>query len=268
MWNESKATFKRNFISTKEAVPYTSILGNLLSGFYLVLFSFLIYKYMFSESLSENFKRFSGTEDYITFVVLGSALYILAVSLLMMVSRSLISELRQGSLEAIFLTPSSRFSYFFGTLLHGLIIVGIEFIGIILTGLFFGFDISNINMSLIIIALLVIIFSFFAQAIFLGAVMIWFRDTYITQNSLFIIMSLCSGVVFPVQYLPNVLQSLSQIFPLYHGLLLFRAGFNNESIVNLQNVLFTLIVLGVVYLSAGLYMLKKIEPLIIEKIGE
>ncbi|MFD1735400.1 ABC transporter permease [Bacillus salitolerans] len=263
------ATYKRNYRSMKQAVPISSILGNILSGLYMVIFSYLIFKFMFGGKLDESFYEYTQSYDYITYIILGNSVYVLAVSLLMIVSRSLVSELRQGSLEAILLTPSNRINYFLGCFLHGLFIVLIEFVGILLGGLFFGLDLSNINIFGLIIVLVLILFSFFSQAILLGAIMVWFRETYIIQNTLFVSMAFLSGVSFPIEYLPYPIQIISNILPLTHSLNAFRdVVIHGHSISSSISNLGSLLIIGFLYLSLGMLLLKKVENKIIELIGE
>ena len=48
------------------------------------------------------------------------------------------------------------------------------------------------------------------------------RDTYLTQNTLFVTMSLVCGITYPIQYLPDWVQNVAQIFPLTPAVTLFR----------------------------------------------
>ncbi|MBN3554062.1 ABC transporter permease [Fictibacillus nanhaiensis] len=264
-----QATFRRNYLVMRHSLPYTSIIGSLLSGFYMILFSYLIYKIMFNGKLDDSFIKYTGSSDYITFAVLGSTVYILSISVLLIVSRSLISELRQGTLETIFLSPASRQGYFLGCMLQGLMLVGIEFIGILVMGFFFGLDITNINPISASITLVLIIFSFYSQALVLGAIMVWFRDTYITQNTLITLMGLISGVSFPIEYLPDWLQYLSKIMPLTFGLVAFRETImlGGELVSSFESISY-LIMLTTCYFLIGKYLLIKVEKNILEKITE
>ncbi|MEI4621017.1 ABC transporter permease [Bacillus cereus] len=110
------------------------------------------------------------------------------------------------------------------------------------------------------------LFAIFAQALVLGAFMLYFRDTYLTQNTLFIFMSLVSGVFFPVGYLPSFLQPMSLFMPLSHGLSAFRlCVIEGGNVASIQMELMWLSGLGVAYFIAGVWTMKRMEKYVIEK---
>lgn len=267
MWRTFKSTFWRNYLTMRRAYPWSFFIGHILSGAYTVLFAYLMYNFVFSGQTDSRFAGYTGTGDYISYVVLGGTMYSLAVSMLMIVSRSLITELREGSLEALLLTPSSRKGYFLGTGLQGLMRVGIEFCAIILIGWIFGLNLKHLDGMATLVVLTLTVWSFFTQALVLGSVMLYFRDTYITQNTLFVVMSLVSGVAFPVQYLPGWLYPLSQIMPLNFGLQAFRRSvIEGGGLWASRNDLVALIVLSLIYLVIGAWALQVTEKGVVEKI--
>lgn len=267
MWRTFKSTFWRNYLTMRRAYPWSFFIGNILSGLYTILFAYLTYHFVFAGQTDSRFAGFAGTGDYISYVVLGGTVFSLAVSMLMIVSRSLITELREGSLEALLLTPSSRKGYFLGTGLQGLMRVGIEFSAIILIGWIFGLNLTHVNWVAALLVLTLTVISFFAQALVLGSVMLYFRDTYITQNSLFVVMSFVSGVTFPMQYLPGWLFPLSRIMPLTYGLQAFRRSvIEGEGLWTSRGDLASLIVLSLFYLVIGAWAIQLTEKGVLEKI--
>ena len=267
MWQTFRATFRRNYLTMHRAYPWSFFIGNILSAAYTVLFAYLTYNYVFLGQMETRFADFAGTGDYISYVVLGGTVYSLAVSMLMIVSRALITELREGSLEALLLTPSSRKGYFLGTGMQGLMRVGIEFSVMILIGWFLGLNLTHINGLAAFIVLSITIGSFFAQALLLGSVMLYFRDTYITQNTLFIVMAFVSGVTFPTQYLPGWLQPLSMMMPLNYGLQAFRRSvIEGSGLWASRSELASLIVLSLIYFAIGVWAIQVTEKRVVEKI--
>src|SRR5699024_8535569 len=149
-------------------------------------------------NVSGEFSEYAGGADYMTYIVLGSALNVLAVSTLMNVGRALITELWEGTLEVLFMSPAPRQYYFVGCLLEqttrALLGFGIVFVPGVLLGVnlkyFFSLD--------AIIVIFLAILSFFCMGITLSSLMLYTRNTYLTQNTLFITMSLVCGIVFPI----------------------------------------------------------------------
>lgn len=266
MLQTAKATFIRNMISMIRAYPWTFFISHILSGIYTVLFAYLSYTFVFEGALDSNFNKYTGTSDYLSYVILGGALYAFAVSTLMNVSRSLITEYREGTLEALLLTPSSRKGYFIGNVTQQISRTILEIVTIILFGLLFGLSLANINIGSALVIWLLAIFAFFCQALVLGSIMLYFRDTYITQNTLFVTMAFVSGVTFPTQYLPDWLQPLSWIMPLAPALEAFRNSvMDGHSLSYSYEQIIHILILSVCYLLLGSYGIRKSEKIIIEK---
>lgn len=267
MWLTFKATFRRNYLTMKRAYPWSFFIGHILSGYYTVLFAYLTYEFMFAGELDARFAAYAGTRDYLSYAVLGGTFYAFAVSTLMIVSRSLITELREGTLEALLLTPSPKKGYLLGGAFQGLMRTGIEFVAIILFGILFGLDLSRVDWVSSLVILSMVICSFFTQALVLGSVMLYFRDTYITQNTLFVIMAFVSGVTFPVQYLPDWLKPLSELMPLTFGLQAFRrSALGGEGFWASANDILSLAMLTTIYLVIGSWAIKKMEQRVLEKV--
>lgn len=259
------ATFKKNYRTIKRAYPWSFILERILIGFYTVLFSYFMYKYMFRGNVNNQFLEYTNNADYLSYMVIGAAVYTMAVSTLMNVGRSLMNELREGTLETILLAPATREGYLLGTFFEQFFRSCIEFITVIVIGMILGVDFSLVPLKGFLIVFCVSVFSFFLMGISLAALMLYLRDTYITQNTLFFIMSFISGVAFPIEYLPHGLQLLSHLSPLTSSLQLFRLLSLGDSLLLHIDYLLELIILGIIYGFLGWYFLPKIERILVEK---
>jgi ABC-2 type transport system permease protein len=266
MWLPFTATFQRNYLVMRRAFPWSFFLGHILSGFYIIIFAYLTYYYVFKGDLSGNFSSLAGTNDYLSYVILGGLLYSFSVSLLMIASRAIITELREGTLEALLLTPSSRKGYFLGYVAQGLTRVGTEFAVIVVTGYFFGLHLQNMNVVGVLVVLFVLIVSTFSQALVLGSFMLYFRDTYITQNTLFVLMGLVCSITFPVQYLPEAVRWLGTIMPLTYGVDALRmVWIEGKTVSEILPFLWKMMILGIIYFPIGTYFIKKMEKNVLEK---
>ena len=207
------ATFKRNFIIMFRAYPKDFFIGNVLTGFYTVVGALFMYKMLFNETVDEKFISFSGTGDYMSYVILGSLTYIYVVRTCLNVSRSLITELREGTLESLMITPFNRGEYFIGNMLQQTVATTFEVSVSLIIALPFGLNLSNINPISFIIALLLALYGFFGLSMVLASIMLYTRDTYISQNTLFVSILLMCGVTFPVDYLPSALRWIGELIP-------------------------------------------------------
>jgi ABC-2 type transport system permease protein len=250
----------------KRAYPWSFFLNHVLSGFYMTIFAYLTYYVVFDQALNTAFIQEVGTGDYISYVIIGGLLYSFSVSMLMIVSRSLITELREGTLEALLLTPSSRKGYFLGYVFQGLTQIGLEFFIILLMGFFFGLHLLSANFLSVLIVLISLIFSTFGLALVLGSLMLYFRDTYLTQNTLFNMMFLLCNITFPLEFLPKGVQWIGEIIPLTYGVDAFReAWMNNASVGDISILLLKTFGLGFIYLCLGSITIKKMERGVLEK---
>lgn len=262
-----KATFKRNFIIQMRAYPKDFFIGNVLTGVYTVLSAYFMYHLLFKGNLDSSFKDYSGTSDYMSYVIVGTAMYLFVVRTCLNVSRSLITELREGTIESIMVAPFSRVQYFCGNMLEQTITTSLEIIVTVLIGLLFGVNFSHINIASFLLSFIISLFAFFSLSMVLAAVMLYFRDTYISQNTLFLIIFLLCGVTFPVKYLPVPVQYISRLIPVTASFQVIRnSTISGMGIIEQSGELIYLAVLSLVYCTAGFMMIKRVEKIALEKI--
>jgi ABC-2 type transport system permease protein len=263
----AKATFLRNTLVMLRAYPWSFVIGHILAGVYTVLFAYFAYTHVFAGQLDDRFVRYAGSADYLSYVILGGAFYSFAVSTLMNVSRSLITELREGTLEALLLTPSSRKGYFLGNVTQQLMRTLFEFSVILLVGRLFGLNLAGADVWSAAAVWLLSTGAFFCQALVLGSVMLRFRDTYITQNTLFVLMAFLSGVTYPTSYLPEWLQPLSQLLPLTPALEAFRhSAILGQPLSASAPQLMHMAILSAVYVAVGAVGIRRMEKRVLESI--
>ena len=73
MTNVIWATYKKNRIGIIRAVPWSFMISRILTGITQIIFPFLMYTYFAQGIMGEEFYVYSGSADYLTYVVLGSA---------------------------------------------------------------------------------------------------------------------------------------------------------------------------------------------------
>lgn len=262
-----KATFKRNFIIQMRAYPKDFFIGNLLTGAYTILSAYFMYKFLFRGNLEDSFAKYSGTADYMSYVIIGTAMYLFVVRTCLNVSRSLITELREGTLESIMIAPFRRVQYFVGNMLQQTITTSMEIIVTILIALPFGINFSKANLPSVILAFIVSMFAYFSLSLVLAVIMLYSRDTYISQNTLFLLLFILCGVTFPVAYLPLPLQYISKLIPVTDSFQLIRNSImTGKSILEQSQQFIYLIMLSMIYCIIGFTLIKRVEKIALEKI--
>lgn len=257
--NSIIATMKRNFITQLRAYPIGFFMGNLTSCFFLVLGSYFIYSIVFNRNVSADFISYSGTGDYMSYVILGGLIYMFVVRTFLNVSRSFITEMREGTLDSLLITPVSHIGYLCGNMLEQLLITTGEMLVAALISLPFGLKLHAINIPATLSCVALSLLSYFGMAVILCGVMIYLRDTYISQNTVFTIINLVCGIAFPIQYLPNWVQFISNAIPVTHSLNILRNSVLAGMSIGLQAQEFYILGLqSVVYCIVGIVLLKVI----------
>ena len=262
MW----ATIQKEFWIRLRAYPVSFMVGCILTSFYTTLGAWLMYHYFFRQRLALDFTDLTGTSDYMSYAIVGSLLYLFVVRTCLNVSRRLITELREGTLESLMLAPFKRTSYFVGNMLLQTVMTFLETAIAAMIGVFFGLRIHDFCFWKLVIATALSLYGFFGLSLILGCVMIYARDTYISQNTLFAAIFLVCGITFPKEYLPYPLQLLGNIIPVTDGLTLMRAailgGLSSERYCIIALRFF---ILGSVYVISGLPLMKRLEIIALEK---
>lgn len=267
MFQVITATYKKNRTGIMRAVPWSFIVSRVVTGITQIVFPFFIYHYFVAGSLNQEYYQYTDGADYMTFVVIGSALNVLAVSTLMNVGRALITELREGTLEVLLLSPASRVQYFLGCLAEQTGRALLEFAAVLLAGGILGANLRYLFTLRTVTAVMLAVLGFFCMGLSLSAVMLETRDTYITQNTLFVTMSLVCGIAFPLQYLPVWVQKCAQIFPLTPAVELFRrVTIHRESLAENGVLISQMLILSVVYALIGIVWFQKKERTLVESI--
>ena len=261
------ATFKRNFIIMLRAYPKSFFIGNLLTGLYTAIGALFMYKLLFNGVVNDEFLDYAGTGDYMGYVIWGSLTYLFVVRTCLNVSRSLITELREGTLESLMMAPFKRGEYFIGNMLHQTIATTFEIIISLIIALPFGLTFTNMNFIAFVVIFIFALYGFFGLSMVLGVIMLYTRDTYITQNTLFAGMLVLCGITFPIEYLPNWLRVIGKLIPVTEISNLIRgSAILGKGISEQFSTIVYVFLLSTVYLIVGFLSLKKIEATALEKI--
>jgi ABC-2 type transport system permease protein len=254
------ATMLRNWMINLRVYRWSFFLGNLIESVLTVLMAFFIYHVLAGSRIGQDFIAGAGTADYMSFLILGTAVLNFSVSLMLGISRSLITERREGTLESLLLAPARRLEYFAGVGIQWTLNSLGETLVMLLVAWPFGLSLSHINLLTLLMALPVALIGLFGMSAVLGAVMLATGDTYISQNTLFAAMTLLCGFLFPASYLPLPLQWLGDALPASGALRLLRgATLNGMTPATALPETLIYLLLGVLYAAAGLLLMRRAE---------
>lgn len=263
-----RANIYKYFITLYRAYPRSFFIGSILRITYTLLFSYILYEYIFEGQIDSSFINQTGTSNYMGYILVGILVYSFTVSTLLNVSRSLITEKRLGTLESVMLAPYNRGFYFLAYMVAQTLHTLGELVFAVPILLLFKVQFAYFDFISFIIVLVVSLFAFLGLSLLLANIMLYTRDTYISQNTLFTVMFLICGVNFPVSYLPGFVSKIAYFIPVTHSIKLLRGILLRGDTLSMQmNSIWILIIQGVMYSIIGFSTLKKVEKIALEKIG-
>lgn len=263
-----KSVYKKNRIIALRAYPMSFMISRVIGGMFGLILPFVLYYIVFNKQLAVDIQESLNGISYITYIVTGEILSILSFSTLMSVGRCLITEIREGTLDTFLLSPASRLGYYVGAYLEQFWRSILESLAVLVFGLIFG---ARIRLEKVPILILVIVFSsisFFSLAMLVSSIMVYTRDTYLVQNTFYMLMHFICGVVFPLEFLPYPIRVLSNLFPLTPAIKLIRLSLLERSLLGNEAVMLILqiIILSVIYAIGGYYTFRRMETKLIEDV--
>jgi len=221
----------------------------------ILLLPFLIYgMVLIGGRYSENLEKLVGTGDVVTFIFTGYMIMGFIGTAVWAMGFSIRREQWFGTLESIFVTPSSRLSLVLGMALHSTVHqslgTAIEFAVIYLV---FGLalKIGGILPALGIFALMM--FALYGFGILVSALSLVLKEGWIVAEGFHSIMMILSPVAYPLVVLPTIAQQASAVFPTAPALVGMRAFLiENYTPEVVGNIFLHLLVLDIVWILFGI----------------
>lgn len=165
------------------------------------------------------FRRLTGTEDYVGFIVVGSTLWMWLNMTLWDMGFLLRMEQMWGTLESNWLAPMSRITFVLGAastkMLTGimcLVVTVIEF------RLIFGVNLVGANLPLVLLVLGLTLPAVYGLGLAFAALVLYFKEA---NAMVFIVrglfMLLC-GITYPLAVSPRWMQALGSLLPLTYAI--------------------------------------------------
>jgi ABC-2 type transport system permease protein len=254
---ELRAIWAANIKDWKIELAYpVSFIRQLISPLVLLL-PYLLYAFVLvGGRYSENLAQLIGTDDVVAFIFTGYMLMGFIGTAVWAMGFSIRRERWFGTLEAIYVTPTSRLSQVLGMALHSTIHQSLGTILQFIT-IYFAFDlvlnVGGILPALAIFALMM--FALYGFGIVIAAISLILKEGWMISDGLYSIMSILSPVAYPLTVLPTVVQQASNIFPTAPALIGMRTflipGYQPEVVTN---VFLQLLVLGAVWILFGIFV--------------
>jgi len=222
----------------------------------IFLLPFIIYGMVLvgGERYSESLEQLVGTGDIVTFIFTGYMIMGFIGTAVWAMGFSIRREQWFGTLESIYVTPTSRLSLVLGMALHSTVhqSIGtlIEFAAIYLI---FGLalKIGGILPALGIFALMM--FALYGFGILVSALSLVLKEGWIVAEAFHSIMMILSPVVYPLVVLPTIAQKASAVFPTAPALVGMRSFLlENYKPEVVGNIFLHLLALDVAWILFGI----------------
>ena len=252
VWESHNKDWKIEF-----AYP-VSFIRQLISPLVFLL-SFLLYGIaLVGGSYSPSLEQLVGTGDVVTFIFTGYMLMGFIGTAVWAMGYSIRRERWFGTLEAIYVTPSSRLGQVLGMALHSTVhqTMG-TIIQLIVIYLTFGLalKIEGILPALGIFALMML--ALYGFGIVISALGLILKEGWVVSDALYSIMTILSPVAYPLIVLPALAQQASALFPTAPALIGMRSFLmENYHAEAFGNVFLHLLVLGAAWILFGVLVFR------------
>jgi ABC-2 type transport system permease protein len=170
------------------------------------------------------FSERAGTTDYISFIVIGTIVYMWFNITLWDVGLHLRNEQMRGTLESNWLCPVWRMSIMIGssitklgTALFFVLITVVEF------QLFFGIQLLRGNIALLLLVLPLLILCIYGIGIAFGSLVLRFQEANALVFLVRGIVAIFCGMTFPLAVLPDWMQTIAAWVPFTYAMQAIRA---------------------------------------------
>lgn len=137
------AIVRRNWQMYKRYFPIALFMNRLISIAFEILGFWLLAHYLFQNHVSA--QGMDKLSDYFTYASVGMIFYNVAVAVMMNVGRALITEVREGTLESLLVSPYQIVKYYWGVYLEQFVRTFLEFIASYLIAFLFGANVLSIS---------------------------------------------------------------------------------------------------------------------------
>lgn len=206
------------------------------------------------------FAAYSGSSDYVSFLVLGAAISNFTSAVFWGMGFALKNDMDTGVLESNWMTPISRLLILIGRTLNSLLITTITSLAMIaVAALIFGFHPTG-NIWAALLAVLPMLLGLYGLGFAFAALVMIVREANTMIDMGNFLVDLLSGSQFPVQALPRFLYPFALSIPLTYGYDVVRAWLlNTKTLLPIRLEMKLLVIFMVVMILGGILAFRALE---------
>lgn len=166
------------------------------------------------EGAVANFQRNVGTSNYVAYMLLGSSSFMIVSMAFWHIGYWLRFEQETGTLEAVYLTPTSSATLLGGVVLYSTVRSLLPALVAYVVGcLIFGLNPFDGNLGLALGFIAAGLVPLAGMSMLFGAVVLKVKEANALLNLMQWVVSFLMGIFFPVAIMPPLLQYLAWLFP-------------------------------------------------------
>ena len=206
------------------------------------------------------FAAFAGTQDYMSFVLVGAILSNYVSAVFWGMGFSLKTEMDSGVLESNWMMPVPRPLFLAGQTIASLTIATVTGAGLLLLGaLFFGFNTTG-NLLPAFFVLLPTLLALYGFGFAFAGIVLLLKDANTLVDVSDFLISMLSGSQFPVEVLPRYLLPVALLIPLTYGYDAVRAYLlGTRTLLPLRYEIAILVGFMAVMVALGYIVFKRVE---------
>ncbi|MCG8532020.1 MAG: ABC transporter permease, partial [Desulfovibrionales bacterium] len=164
------------------------------------------------------FAAYTGTGDYVAFLLLGSILASYVSAVLWGIGFSIKTQMDTGVLESNWLTPVPRLTHLIGQSSFSVVLTTLNSCGIaLIIWLIFGYELSFEKIVMAILTVLPMLVAIYGFGFGFAALVMLIREANTLIDTGNFIINILSGARFPITVLPRFLMVVSLSIPLTYG---------------------------------------------------
>jgi ABC-2 type transport system permease protein len=209
------------------------------------------------------FAGYTGTTDYISFILIGTALSNFISAVFWGMGYALKNDMDSGVLESNWLAPISRPVLLLGHTVTNLTVTTITSIVMLVIGaLLFGFQTGGSTLAALVIAIPMLLGLYGFGFMFAAVVMVMREANTLTDVGSFLVQ-IFSGANFPVTVLPKWLLPIALALPLTYGFDAIRGVLlNTNTLLPIILEYIIMLLFMVVMIAIGLLAFRRLERLV------
>ena len=255
VWNELKKNMK--FLM---AYPVIFIFWAIFPIFWFI--PFILQGQAFVGGLqSINFGQITGTEDYISFIVIGAVLNSYVNTLLYGMGESIRREAVQGTLDYVFTAPCNKAYVLIGKALSESVSSTIFAtsqltISVLLFGMVFTFEV----MLPVLVIIILLILGLYGLSLVLAAFSLMYKQSHDVSETIGYFFYVFSPIRYPIESLPTWAQIVGKLIPLTYALIIIRGiMLLGTNLSDMYFEIMALLIIDIVLILAGFYIFNWME---------